>query len=553
LLDNSILFSASIDARAVLPPLSYKSQFSNDNITLFNSSEDSNVAAVYLNQPIDEIGFPAGAVYRMIYQVVHKKYIKPYSNLSSIKYELIHNAYITLQDDQTFYGGDSFITPFSRYEIIEKELEGAGKFLRATSMEWFMLESDINYGLSHSGFDTCNEKIRYNPTIFTEGTPEEERESHDYTLRRALTLATEDDCFLIRGSICRQEVFYNPDFHIRANQKAITQLLANDSNYCDDCQDKYPYRIIASEKSFQSAQADARQIFKAANFTDLLGKDGAIQRLFVDKDQLYCMTERTTYFVPVGTQSVATNENNIYIGTGAIFSVPPKKISTIDFSYGGTQDKWSFIGTQFGSVWVDSNSSKVTHMSSSMKEISLLGMNTFFEKELTLHLQKELSRINRVYPYRATTHPLGIGFVSAYDPRYKRVLITKKDYKPLRPVKLIGQIPTTTDLFYDETTADFYRYNTNLPNTNPIRVRLGDYRFFEDKSYTISFSLIHDSWTSFHSYLPYYYFNDEENFYSLEDNRFWIHNKRGFQRYYGIDNDFIIEPVFTAPNGQPKV
>jgi hypothetical protein len=48
-------------------------------------------------------------------------------------------------------------------------------------------------------------------------------------------------------------------------------------------------------------------------------------------------------------------------------------------------------------------------------------------------------------------------------------------------------------------------------------------------------------------------FNDEQSFYSLIDNRFWIHNSKGYQRYYGQDKDFILDTVFTQPPGQPKV
>jgi hypothetical protein len=144
-------------------------------------------------------------------------------------------------------------------------------------------------------------------------------------------------------------------------------------------------------------------------------------------------------------------------------------------------------------VWVDSDPSRIVHLTDTLKEISTQGMNAFFEKELTLELQRELTKLDLTYPYRAITHPRGIGFMSVYDPRYKRVIFTKKDYKPLRRVRRIGEIPNVGDLYYDETTADFYYYTTNLPNVTPIKTEVTNPKFFEDKSFTVSYAFQHDA------------------------------------------------------------
>lgn len=67
---------------------------------------------------------------------------------------------------------------------------------------------------------------------------------------------------------------------------------------------------------------------------------------------------------------------------------------------------------------------------------------------------------------------------------------------------------------------------------------------YTDNSWTISFSLKDNTWISWHSYLPNFYINTPEKFYSWKhgSNKVWKHNKLGhFQTYYGEYKPHIIE------------
>lgn len=90
---------------------------------------------------------------------------------------------------------------------------------------------------------------------------------------------------------------------------------------------------------------------------------------------------------------------------------------------------------------------------------------------------------------------LGVGYTSTYDPRYKRVIIHKRDFK-LRP----------------EFTSKFYYTPDSAPAVDPgemwfdgedfyYQIGVGDYKivnfeesdYFENKSFTISYSFLNDS------------------------------------------------------------
>lgn len=74
-----------------------------------------------------------------------------------------------------------------------------------------------------------------------------------------------------------------------------------------------------------------------------------------------------------------------------------------------------------------------------------------------------------------------------------------------------------------------------------------------DNSWTMSFSLKAKSWTSWHSYLPRFYYYIAEKFYSWlppriggrVGNSFWKHNRKGhYQNFYGERHPFTVE--YTA-------
>lgn len=71
-----------------------------------------------------------------------------------------------------------------------------------------------------------------------------------------------------------------------------------------------------------------------------------------------------------------------------------------------------------------------------------------------------------------------------------------------------------------------------------------------NNSVTMSYSLKDKEWISWHSYLPSFYMQFQEKFYSWPygGSQIWKHNKKGlFRSFYGKGAPFIIEFVLTSP------
>lgn len=124
-------------------------------------------------------------------------------------------------------------------------------------------------------------------------------------------------------------------------------------------------------------------------------------------------------------------------------------------------------------------------------------------------------------------HFNGFGLHGVYDSKYDRVIITKIDY-----------IPINSDVKYDSVTQEFYinkiypqnSITTTTTTTTPtitttdtttrppliVReiVYVTDDKYFCNKSWTLSFNLNINKWTSFHSYIPNFYIAENNFFYS---------------------------------------
>jgi hypothetical protein len=69
---------------------------------------------------------------------------------------------------------------------------------------------------------------------------------------------------------------------------------------------------------------------------------------------------------------------------------------------------------------------------------------------------------------------------------------------------------------------------------------------FENKSWSISYN-INTGWSGHHSYIPNFYFRNQNNFYALIDHRIWAFNSKDkFQTYFGIYAPFIVEYVSNS-------
>ncbi len=287
----------------------------------------------------------------------------------------------------------------------------------------------------------------------------------------------------------------NPDYH-RLNTQKLFFHLALEYDCCSSCQEIFPHRVHYSEQSFQEELSDNFRVFLANNYRDIEGETGVITDLFRIKENLYIHTQEALWHLPQNHQERITNDIVSFIGTGDFFSVPPRKILDGKIPSGGCEHKWATLNTKYGVFFVSEREKKIFKFNGNdLKAISDIGNSNWFKEHLGFYMPRGFyGSIN------APSADTGVGFISVYDVKKDRVLFTKKDF-----------------------------------NNND-----------NDLGWTMSFSLKSNSWVSFHSYLPYFYFNSGDDFISIikNNNILWKHNIIGnYQNYYGTEYPYIIEYV----------
>ena len=366
----------------------------------------------------------------------------------------------------------------------------------------------------------------------------------------------------------------NMDFNVTTKVKKYYPL-ALSYDGCTECIEFFPHRIHYSEQSFQEEKTDNYRTFLPNNYRDIEGETGEITNIFRFYNNLYIHTEEALWMLPRNYQERVTDQIVSFIGTGSYFEIPPQKIVDDDNgSSAGTRHKWSAIKTPAGYFFICENQRKIYNFDGKqLNPISSLGMEAWFEKNLPMQLDSEYLKLRgEEYPNRDNpSSKIGTGFISTYDSSKERIIFTKKDYSDLNPKfsqedtiicsrgdKLILFERATRTISTEAMGNWVYEGLENCRmkffKENPNGTI--DYKYIDglemldttkiDNSWTISFSLKNNSWTSWHSYLPNMYINTPNKFYSWiqGDKNFWRHNVQGlYHTFYGKYHPHIIEYV----------
>ena len=222
----------------------------------------------------------------------------------------------------------------------------------------------------------------------------------------------------------------------------------------------------------------------------------------------------------------------------------------------GNQSQWANDITEHGIFSVDSRSGNIFLYNKNLSVLSGLqfGMHNYFSESLPLQLPKEYEEVrgvaisnidNPANPYN------GVGFTSVFDNRYNRWILTKHDYKLTQTgIDLVNSVTGTERLDYTE---DGWRYIT-LGGSSLIKPSAYP-DWFENISWTMSYSMNRGAWISWHSYLPTNYIDSKLGFYSVDNKpniyevskAIWRHNKKfEYQTFYGTYYPHIIEIVESS-------
>ena len=124
---------------------------------------------------------------------------------------------------------------------------------------------------------------------------------------------------------------------------------------------------------------------------------------------------------------------NADLGNGGMFAKRALTLKSTDLGYGGSQSKHT-LSCEFGHFHADAKRGQVFNYlgGTNMREISRYsgdkpnGMDVWFKQHLPFKISKHFSNYDKLdNPYN------GVGIHWGYDSKYRRVLLTKKDYLPL--------------------------------------------------------------------------------------------------------------------------
>ena len=312
---------------------------------------------------------------------------------------------------------------------------------------------------------------------------------------------------------------YNDNYSLLNNIRPAFPLPLRDT-----IQDDFPTRTHRSAKHDTTSIIDNYRVFLANQFRDLPKNRGDLWKLASFNNLLYFHMEESL-FAAQGKQTMQMGDGSeAFVGSGDIFQQEPNEIVQTEGGFGGTQSQWASLTTRYGYFFVDKPNNKVFMMKDSLLEISNIGLEAWFVENMPFALEQYGLSIAC-----GLDNPIdGFGFHSTYDPKFKRIILTKREFVPTED--FIKGFETTTiagpctahpegKIKFFKDTCEFKKWGLLKGggcgwSSMPLVCHS---TYFNCKGWTISYYPEMGIWGSFHDYVPYIYFNTSNSFYSLTD------------------------------------
>lgn len=299
-----------------------------------------------------------------------------------------------------------------------------------------------------------------------------------------------------------------------------------------NCFTKLKNRVIYSQPATKEQIKDNWRVYLPNNYLDFSKESGELTTVkSFGRERLIFLFDRSSPYITMGVDQLETEQGiKVTLGDGGLFARNPQRLLYTDYSHGSSQSRWAFINTQYGAFYPSQRAGKVFMFDGErINDISRNGMKWWFEQNLPFKLIQQFPKFQDI------DNPLtGVSLVSAFDNTDEVYYLSKVDYR----VKddFIGRAK------YDE--------DLNVIKINSSPVKLGDPRFFEDCSWTISYDPKSQQWISFHDWHPTWTVQSENHFLTFKNRKLWRHNATctSFCNFYGTDYPFEIE--FATSNGQ---
>jgi hypothetical protein len=305
-----------------------------------------------------------------------------------------------------------------------------------------------------------------------------------------------------------------------------------DPEVAETCYTFYPNRAIYSLVQGLEQRYDNWLLYLANNYKDFTSEITAIKPIAKNGAMLFFENESPIQFLGAD-QLQLDSGTKVTVGDGGLFSQPLQNIVNSDqpHEYGSCQNRLSIINTPAGLYWICQNQGKIFSYTGQLEEISQNGMKWWFEEFLPYKILEDFP------DYDCLDNTIvGVGCQSVYNNSDGILYFCKRDFKLKSEYE--GQIT----------------YNPRSGNFSLKEVfgsiNLGDPRYFDDASWTVSYDPKAKAWISFHDWHPNLTLPTKNTHITTKNAGIWLHNDRSdlYCNYYGINYPFEVEMV--TPTGQ---
>lgn len=315
---------------------------------------------------------------------------------------------------------------------------------------------------------------------------------------------------------------------------------------------KFPTRTIRSTVS-SNTLFDGYRKFLPIDRKDIPQDTGEITKLVERQSILYLSTEKSL-FMTKGQEQFDIGANSVFIGSGNIFAIDPDKAMDADIGIGGTRSQFAAIRVPEGYFFVSSEEKKIYLLGQSLEPVSMYGMEDWFLENIPFTLEDYGLNPYASYTSLNLDAPTDkFGFVAAYDPNYKRILLTKNE---LTPTDLFISLYNSGYIEINNTTG-LYQYTstaTTIIQSSYGRVTYNNFKLFKKGGWTISYFPSLKVWISRHSYIPKLYSFTNLDYYSYNDNKIWAHNDFSNPgNFYEIIYNFEFEYINNDSSASAKM
>lgn len=292
-----------------------------------------------------------------------------------------------------------------------------------------------------------------------------------------------------------------------------------------------PNSVIYSLPSFNLQNVDNWQYFLPANFFAFRESDfGQLTGIHkLDQDRVIFLFSKSSPYISMGRDflELEGSGRKVTIGDGGLFAQDPREIMPTDNNYGACNSRYAFSNTHLGRYYPSERQGRILNFTESLDDIARQGMSYWCKNYMPIALY------NYFPTYPRIENPInGVGYLMAFDSFYETVYVTKRDFSPVRD--------RAEDITYDTINKRF------LYRGQPISLR--DTRYFNDISWTLSYSPLEKGFVSWHDWHPDWTIQRDNHFLTVKDNIIWKHNEAfdSFCNFYGADHPFEIEFISTS-------